>query len=82
MACNFSCSSDHFHHRIAVSAAQVEDIALSSVPEILKCKNMRPCQVLSVYVVAYACAILSRVVVAVDGDVFAFSERYLQNQGD
>ena len=64
----------------ADAVAQIKDVALAAVHQIIHRQNMRLCQICHMDVIADTCAVLGVVVIAKNRNVFALSVGNLQNQ--
>ena len=80
MSRNLSRSFDYLTNGVAYAVAEVENVALAAIVEVLYSKNMSLCKVGNVDIVTDTSSVWSVVISAVNGDCFTLAIGHLQNK--
>ena len=80
MSRNLSRSFDYLTNGVAYAVAEVENVALAAIVEVLYSKNMSLCKVGNVDIVTNTSSVWSVVISAVNGDCFTLAIGHLQNK--
>ena len=80
MSRNLSCGFDYLTNGVAYAVAEVENVALAAVIEILHSKNMGLCKVGNVDIVTDTSSVRCIVVSSINGDCFTLAVWHLKNK--